>query len=510
MSRIPGEASPIEDLIAELNERVLRPGQPPYQSMNELGCFAELIHNTLARTFGESAKKRDLSFWKGCLKNHGHRCPPSFDVLHTTYGWRNKCSHPTDEKETFTRDFVRANLVLLVEALGQIDAELSSTAFRRNLLQEQPFCRSIRLAATLEAALHKCTWTPELDQALVNYAATALLPAEFMEALRLARSLEEELAGELLSTLARKDLNDTANHIHQLAQHVAAVVPSHEFEEHLSPWFERNKLNRSSIETLKKLPTLRLTLNADEGAPGEFWITAVELLHPPHIGLSQQLAQWEDRLLRTPQDLVREIKTIGNCLADRGAAELDEYVIQIRVPPEHAAEEFHGYEAARTGVPLGEHCRCLTVQLLLPPHEDRAYTRRAISAPLRRPDARPTRTAIVDGPVRKRAIYQLWRKQRFECLFALGAAASNRVAAQKIIDAFEGYPLSILDRSGRREPAEFIDDLFDGEDTCGLDTLFRRITELRHPDVDSSEGLPLIVLWDDKDYQPHQPSYLSR
>ena len=95
----------LEVILSGCHQRVLRPGQPAYQSLNEIGCIAEMVHKALARTLKVDPPK-SLDSWRSMLPQHGLQCPSSITHLHHSYGWRNKCSHDDFDKEYFDLDTV--------------------------------------------------------------------------------------------------------------------------------------------------------------------------------------------------------------------------------------------------------------------------------------------------------------------------------------------------------------------------------------------------------------------
>ena len=496
----------LEVILSGCHQRVLRPGQPAYQSLNEIGCIAEMVHKALARTL-KVVPPKSLDSWRSMLPQHGLQCPSSITHLHHSYGWRNKCSHDDFDKEYFDRAWAEKNLGLVTGAIRHLDHALATTEFRRQLLAGQSFNLPYKLAATLQAALHSCVWSASLDSAITDYAAAAALPSDFVDDLRDAETVRGSLLEELLAMLAEKDLNPTANHLRELAATVASAISSADYAEHLDPWFARNDLRQPPAHADCTLPTLRFTLDTLEGESGPFFLTRVELLHPPNESVTRVLHQFEDRPLERLRDLVREVKGVGNNVVRAGGGELDDYVVQLRVPLDQVVRPFHDAEEALSGLVLGELCRCLTVQLLLPPEEEWSYDRRSLNTLVGHPQTRPTNSTSVSEPVPARAISRLWKKQRFACLFALESAAIRTADAQQIVQSFQRYPLCIADRDGKHGD-DLVESLFDGTTECGLGDLFDRVTELRHPD--SGAGLPLLVLWDDAAYQPHQPESLSR
>lgn len=489
-------------VLTDIRARVLRAGQPAYQSVNELGCVAELVHEALARTL-DIKPPRSLRAWEDKLPEHGYHYPATCTALHHTYGWRNKCSHDDPDKEIFDRGWAESNLELVARAIEHLDRALSGTRFRHHLLTQQRYNRPHRLAATLHAALLSCAWTGSLDSAIKDHAANAGLDARFVDSLRRAETLRGRLLGELLSRLAKKDHNDTANPLRELAAAVAPALSRADYDEHLAHWFARNDLEQPPARAQRNLPTLRFTLDSPDGEAGPFVLTLVELLHPPHEPLTRILHQVEERPLDTLRDLVHHVKEVGIHLAQAGGGELDDYVIQLCVPVERATTPFHAAEEALSGLALGELCRCLTVQLLLPTELARSYDRRSLTTLVAHPQSRPTNSAAVTIPVPAKTISKMWKKQKFACLFALDTAAIRNEDAQQIVHAFQRYPVCIADRGGKQVGDEIVEGLFDGSTECGLGDLFDRVTELRHPDTGA--GLPLLVLWDDAAYQPHQP-----
>jgi hypothetical protein len=120
----------LDALISDLKARVLRPGQVPYQGMQELGQFVEEVHTALGNCLGFDSKKVQISSWHIEMGKHGYKChPATYSALDSIYGYRNISSHPNEEKHEITAAQVSRRLNDIIDDVPKLASHVCNHAF---------------------------------------------------------------------------------------------------------------------------------------------------------------------------------------------------------------------------------------------------------------------------------------------------------------------------------------------------------------------------------------------
>ncbi len=496
--------NPLNDLLPDLRRRVTRAGQPAYQAINEMGCFVEAIDTALHKTFPKARKEGIGRFknWLRYLKDKGVSAPQELVILDYIYGWRNCCSHDSEDRETFGEETPQDILPLVEKACWALEQALAVTNFRAVLTHEQTYYPPLRQAYTLATALRSCQWNDELQRACLNYAGDALRLSE--ATLPATPRLPDEILDALLLPLSRLCAGEHSSHLCGLANELQQWLSSPDREEHLEPWLARNGVQRRPATESQRLPTLRLTIDEVE-ADGTCCLAGIELLYPHEPGLMAPLQALSDSILE-PGQFVDVCKAAANVVAARLGLDPDGVVFLVRTCEPWATVPFHLWSDQR-GVQLGEQASCVAAQLLLEPLRDLSYGRRTLSGPIVSPLIAQSNTLLISEPRSPRQIGLSQNQKRFDFLLAVQEASGTTARCQELTRGFEGFPLAVFETSGEREIQPLVDELFGSRGVCTISSLFERIKTLRHPE--DEPGVPLVVLWDDPGYHPKQPSTIG-
>ena len=498
----------INNFVGALKERI-NENSPPYQCMNEIGCFIEPIAKAIAKVLNKHEQKKNKSSMEDLLrmlcKENYIETYETFSILHFAYGWRNVCSHDNESRYSFSKEEVDSNLLLVTKAFEKLDTALCDTDFRNFLREEQNTYPHYKYCTTLQNTIKLCGYPYDpgsgFREILINYAKNN---GDIFSKLSIDRMKTESIFTKLLESLLNKDLNETANHFWELAKKLEPAFSSQDWKDHIKPWVIRNKSKDFIIDNnnINSIKTLHITLDYISGS-NEWRITNFNIINPVDSEKEKSINSDIAEVRFDNEQLVNFLKNYPA----KNKIETKEYILQIQVSEKYILKNYHQFKE-RMGLNLCHLYKCLTVQLLIENNNNindnnyRWYG--TLNKPLQKPSDNSNIFTITHSECSESesctSIATSYHTKKFDCLLAVESAADTDAKRAGIVKSFEHYTIAIINPDPDISLATNINAIFQNNNTeLHLPDFLERINQER---IDEDNPKNFIILWNDNQYQP--------
>lgn len=481
-------------LLSDLKTRVLRPGQAPYQGMQELGQFIEEVHTALGQCLGFDYERVHISGWHTEMRKHGYNChPATYGALDLIYGYRNISSHPNEEKHQITSAQVSRRLNDVMDDVPRLASHVCNHAFVDELFAVQKCSLHQHRAETLGAAIIQTGAVNDYLKIVLEYA----LPFVPERNRGFLKAPEDKQLKPLITTLGSLCSTNDNDVLKGLATHLIEQAPTLNIEP-IHRWLIQYGTPLAPGSTPARLRVIRLVLDRDPRSSGAFLIRYATILEPVIPGLVEHLPEFPIPVTDLADLYVQIVKllnsvkaaidrAIGDAVSNSDIRNWQEFVFEVEVPADLAGLDFESASGARPGRNLVSHFRCITVRPYLDP--DALHPLRGIDRPLFHPRFNRNSVAVW-GTNNPKQLYQA--AQSRDCLFTGPSAWRTCPDVPPLVEAFEGFPGAIV--CSADDDITGLGPLYEDEEQRNWPELLDRVTSLRQ------NGASIKVLWNDPSY----------
>jgi hypothetical protein len=279
----------LDALLVDLEMGAFRPGQAPYQGMQDHGQFIEEVHTALGQCLGFDCTKVQIRDWHLEMRKHGFDCHPArFGAIDVIYGYRNIASHPNEEKHLINLEEVKRRFDDIHQLIPELDSRLVSHPLVDYLFKVQACSLHQRRAESLRLVIAGYANPNDLIPIVLDYALPFIPESKrgFQKA-PLDRQLAPILVilGRVCSTSESDPLTGLAEHILRHATPAMSLNPLH----HWSAKFGHPLMPGTSPLRLR---VIRLTMDRDPRDARTILVRHASIVEPPVPDQDQYLPEF--------------------------------------------------------------------------------------------------------------------------------------------------------------------------------------------------------------------------